>query len=188
MNDDQKNLSLTQKIDMSDSFDIGSISKNLAPDILCNTDKIAAYLSKDFSLDKSVDFSELEEVSFEEGGTVLNMGRRGKAYGILNIPSFTVTLSHISKGAKFETHHHEQVEVVLILHGQMVMVTLENEKETSFMCRAGDSITLESMVPHNAIFPEESWILVITLPATKDFPEGALTELQEKINNAIKRK
>lgn len=100
---------------------------------------------------------------YEIGGGVC------RSYSLFSSPKISVARTSIPKGTEFPLHVHNETEYGLIYSGSGIFRSgHEEEREL----KIGDTIVIEPNIPHWFKASEDTWFIVITIPYSKDFPDG----------------
>jgi len=90
--------------------------------------------------------------------------------GLFKTEEIAVAKVHILAGTKIEAHVHNEVEIIKVLSG-CVMVYLGADEIKEHMISAGELLVIDKNVKHYTITDTvDSDILCITLPASKTYP------------------
>ena len=79
-----------------------------------------------------------------------------------------LNLRHISAGGLFPEHLHIESEYGLIYVGK-VIVSVNGKERTLGI---GDCVKVDPALPHWAKALENTWLIAITIPKSKDYPEN----------------
>ena len=91
------------------------------------------------------------------------------AVGLCNEGSYAVLRCTCPRDTTVATHAHDELEVVTLLAGDVVM----DIGGAEYRMQVGDSLRIESGVPHSAKhFGAGSIVLATTIPASRGFPLG----------------
>lgn len=88
---------------------------------------------------------------------------------------FSIQKTFITCESEFPTHIHEEVEWLIILNKSgKLKITYANKdcEENDVILEFSDSYKIQSNVPHNIRALEDTWLLGITIPASKGYPDG----------------
>ena len=80
-------------------------------------------------------------------------------------PGMTIARFHLKKGAVVPTHHHINAQVTNILTGSLCF----NMEGKRLVIRAGESLTIQPNIPHEAIAEEDCEVLDIFIPERADW-------------------
>lgn len=72
----------------------------------------------------------------------------------------------LSAGTEFVQHFHEELEYVLVYSGEF------EHKETGNIYQRGESVKFKALEPHSGKVRVDTWILSVTIPASKDYMDG----------------
>ena len=73
-----------------------------------------------------------------------------------------------SKGSVFQEHAHAEKEIIIVYDGIMEIAGECGKK----ILKPGDHYYIKPGEAHCALFPEDCWYITITMPRTKEFPDG----------------
>lgn len=95
----------------------------------------------------------------------------GVGIGIFKEEVTAILKAVITKGSIHQSHFHNEKEIFIILSGQ---IELTSDTIISYL-KKGDMFILEPEVPHTVSYLEDTEMLVITIPASEDFPNARKT-------------
>ena len=86
----------------------------------------------------------------------------GHAFGIHLFSSCGVSVNRFfaTKGGILPEHSHKEKEWCILYDGSVVV----KYKDRNVTLKPGDSEMIEPNVPHSAIYLENSWLIIITIP------------------------
>ena len=87
---------------------------------------------------------------------------------LLSQKEISVAKTFISSGGRFPKHDHNEKEYVVVFSG--IMIVYYGDKKRTM--KKGDCIMFEPHVPHHVRALEDTWIIAVTVPHSKDFPDG----------------
>lgn len=92
----------------------------------------------------------------------------GKCYAwtLLRMDGMGFHRWYLSAGSKFPKHQHPE-KVYFFVYQGLMNLHLEG---ITIKVRAGDNYYINPTVVHWADFPEETYFVTVTIPASKDFP------------------
>ena len=95
---------------------------------------------------------------------------KGTSYmvGLYKNTIMAVARNYASAGCEFPEHNHEEWELLLIYEGEMHLKTGGKTR----ILKPKQFYYLNPGEDHSAYFPEETWFLAITMPASGSWPEG----------------
>jgi len=95
---------------------------------------------------------------------------QGTSYmvGLYKTPVIAVARNYASRACKFPKHVHEEWELLIVYQGEMNL-SVGGEM---INLKAKEFYYIEPGTEHEAFFPAETWFLAITMPASKDWPDG----------------
>lgn len=98
----------------------------------------------------------------------------GESYAIslLNDDNVSVALWKNEKESIFPAHSHKEKEWLIVVRG---IVSISVENETTYILKNSDSITIEPNTVHELYFIEDTDIVGITIPKSKEFPKGGIS-------------
>lgn len=88
--------------------------------------------------------------------------------GLLKKPDVSVQDAFMSKGSLFSIHQHESIEILTVYRGRLRVGTSDND---SFLS-AGQTLSLPRGVLHEVEAIEDTWMIGITVPAEKGYPDA----------------
>lgn len=88
-----------------------------------------------------------------------------------------VQKTFLSANTIFPRHMHEGIELIIVFEG---LLEVECEGGELKVLDVGDVIQIKEKIPHHARSIKDSWLIVITIPADKDFPKDKVNEIGEK--------
>ena len=103
---------------------------------------------------------ECAEYEMDEGNCI--------SYGLMNNKNISVANTLITSGSAFPEHTHDEKEWVLVYSG--MMIAYYGDKKRTMKC--GDCVSFEPGVPHRVRALEDTWIIAITIPQSKCFPDA----------------
>lgn len=90
------------------------------------------------------------------------------SYNLLNQKEVSVAKTFISSGGQFPEHDHDEAEYAVVFSG--AMIAYYGDKKKTMM--AGDCIKFEKGEKHRVRALEDTWIIAVTVPRSKDFPNA----------------
>ena len=90
-------------------------------------------------------------------------------YGLFKNKYIAVSNGVGKKGILIHRHFHKQKEIVIVYKGKMTM-TINGDK--SIELSVGNILEIPLNILHKAEFLEDTEYIVITIPASDDFPDG----------------
>jgi quercetin dioxygenase-like cupin family protein len=131
-----------------------------------NKEGISENIKKLRELTPLLDFSNLISVK-STPFIKLNM-IEGESFmiGLHKEKDVAVAREFASMGTKFPEHKHEEIEYLIVYKGQVIIRVDDND----LILEKGDLLKLEPNQTHKAYFPEDTWFLAITIPASKNWP------------------
>ena len=100
-----------------------------------------------------------QEFKWESGG--------GHIETLYKSKDCSVAIAHVDKQSVHQFHFHEQREIIGILSGEAVVYLDDKVIEV----KKYQVIVVEPFQKHQLFYPEDTTVLVMTLPATEDFPD-----------------
>ena len=96
---------------------------------------------------------------------------RGTSFGfkLLSEKSISAARVFTSKGSRYPKHNHKQREYMLVYKGKIIVHLGDSGEEK--ILNVGDCIYIPPDTPHYVDFPEDSWVLAVTIPKGDGFPE-----------------
>ena len=88
------------------------------------------------------------------------------SYNIPGVDGCSISRTLVTSGGIIEMHDHNEKEFIVILSGTL-MIYFNNKQRT---LKRADCISFEKNVAHRAIALEDTWMLGVTIPESKDFP------------------
>jgi quercetin dioxygenase-like cupin family protein len=80
--------------------------------------------------------------------------------------SIAVARIFASAESKFPLHSHDQREFAIVYTGCMIL-DINGKKKT---IHTGESTYINAGIEHSAYFPEDTWILAVTVPPAPGYP------------------
>lgn len=87
---------------------------------------------------------------------------------LLSQKEISVAKTFISSGGEFPKHNHPEKEYIVMFSGSMI-VYYGDERKTM---QTGDCIVFERGVPHRVRALEDVWLISVTIPYSKDYPDA----------------
>lgn len=79
--------------------------------------------------------------------------------------SHLVAKAFIRAGAKFPTHLHSQIEIMVVVEGRAKYKLANDASEEMFR---GDCVRVEDGIPHSFEAIEDTWVIVLLMPGQED--------------------
>lgn len=97
--------------------------------------------------------------------------QKGSCHGIAiyNDDTIAVQRAFMSKGTSLPPHYHDEIEVLTIFQG-MLQITFIDGKQT--FIGVGDTYKFNPKESHYCEALEDTWMIAITIPPSKDYPDG----------------
>ena len=114
-----------------------------------------------------------EYISKDEGTCI--------GFGLYKEDNVAVQRTFLSKGATIELHSHEEKEYILVYKGAFKLLADEDLKclkdgeptiGNNCVLKSGDGVFLKSYQPHGMISLEDTWVICVTIPAAKEYPDA----------------
>ena len=80
-----------------------------------------------------------------------------------------IAMVDVEKDFVHQNHFHQEYEVICLLHGEALLLTKDTETDLKKML----PIIIEPEQQHTVCYLKESRVLVITIPASRHFPNFA---------------
>ncbi len=74
-----------------------------------------------------------------------------------------------SKGTVYPKHSHDQHEIVMVYEG--VMLEVHDGKKRAHTPEDNPCVSLATGEPHEFEFPEDTWMVVTTIPKAPEWPD-----------------
>ena len=95
-------------------------------------------------------------------------------YYLYNDNKIAIQRAFITKGSEFPKHtHKDEKEWLIICNGHII---IEFESGESLNLNEGDFCFVEKGIPHWMIAKEDTWIVGITVPADRGYPNDRNTK------------
>jgi len=114
-----------------------------------------------------------------DGDTLIldTLSGSGKAIGLCNCEKIAIANTVLSEETVLDAHYHPEKEIVILYEGLLriwINVTsIEDTQEDTFVeLQAGDIYIIEPNTSHIVETIEGCRFIVITIPASKGFPNG----------------
>ena len=89
-------------------------------------------------------------------------------FGIYKTDEVAIQRARGVAGSLFEEHVHDEHEHIVVFSGCLA-ITMHGKRH---VLRLGDGIHIPLGTPHSAEYLEDSWVIAITVPGSKDFPNA----------------
>lgn len=90
-------------------------------------------------------------------------------FGLLKNETIAVADVYITKDTSMSRHSHPEDEFFLLYQGRMDL-TINGKKK---ILRTSECAHMPSNQPHSAFWPEETRLIAVTIPGSKDFPDAS---------------
>lgn len=126
---------------------------------------------------------ELEDMILEEHESFIEYkpdnGGTFIGFCLHNEPAVAVQRVFMSKETKVAEHTHEENEYCLVYKGKTEIsinddthvARINGEVSKSRILGVGDAIFFPSGMPHSAVMLEDTWMISVTIPASKSYPK-----------------
>lgn len=96
-------------------------------------------------------------------------------YALFKIDTVAVQRVFLSSGTVFPIHVHAEKEWMMVYQGSMTfnfgkIESREEDLKDEKICNPGDYVYFDSYIPHSAIVHKDSWIIAVTIPAERNYP------------------
>jgi quercetin dioxygenase-like cupin family protein len=136
----------------------------------CNFDQVPTEIHKLRALTEALPFANLvrhdpmathiKELELEKGTSYM--------VGLYKTEKMAVSRVYSSAGCEFPAHAHSEWELLLVYKGELHL----KFKDETVKLKEKEFYYVEPGIAHGGYYPEESWVLCITMPASPDFPDG----------------
>ena len=92
----------------------------------------------------------------------------GIGIGIFKEEVTAILKASVTKGSVHQSHFHNEREIFIILSGHIEV----SSNSSIIYLKKGDMFVLEPEVPHTVSYLEDTEMLVISIPASEDFPNA----------------
>lgn len=126
--------------------------------------------SLDILRDLTPTLAQFPPVVIEKNNYVEWQVKNGKcfAWSLLHEPSISICRSFLSKGTIFPKHKHEEREWLIVYEGKLTVYILDDCIELF----VGQSTIIEPDIEHSIMADEDTMVLGVTIPASKEYPHG----------------
>ena len=102
---------------------------------------------------------------------VIEAGDKHKAimHGLLKNKYIAVAMAYFPMNSILKMHvHRKEKEITIVYKGTMRV----NTSGEYHLVQAGGNITIQPDIPHSALFKEDTYLIMITIPPAKGFPNA----------------
>ena len=96
---------------------------------------------------------------FSHGGPITG-------FNLLKVEDIAVQKAHMPDGSMIAVHDHDEIEHIIVYRGGLIFTTKDGEVTV----KVGEVITFQPGEPHSAIAKGDTWMIGITIPASKGYP------------------
>lgn len=96
--------------------------------------------------------------------------------GVAETKDYTISYIHGEKGTVLGKHHHKEYKFLIMIDGHM---EIEMDGKTHVLKR-GDVVRVVPLVEHDGRYKEDSFLLLITIPSSDEFPPYTKTMIYDK--------
>jgi hypothetical protein len=89
------------------------------------------------------------------------------AWDLMWIEDVSVSKWFLSKGTKFPEHAHNEKEIIIVYKGELIIYYEDGCTATG---KRGDVIQHKAGRIHWAEAKEDTWMIIVSIPATEDYP------------------
>jgi len=117
-----------------------------------------------------LDFSQLAGLGSgdKKNYEVRTLEGKSTMFGLYKKPEIAIARAIFEKNTRLSSHHHDQWEAFIIVSGRCDITLLGK----TFHLKAPSVFYVEPRTLHELFCPEETSMILVTIPASPDFPIG----------------